>query len=171
MTTHVIYHIQKLSQIENLMLCHLRQHCYSIHNVTSNNFLFILCIYYSITVVHPRAAVKGHSSRETISTSSGTCALSETSKITSHKCKGGKRFAASSLDKENLIASPVSHPAPNLTVKSLDPNAAGSISRMSKRASIQEDISNKPKKSVKSCRRRLLPQVKGQAKITGFFRM
>ncbi|XP_055886998.1 PCNA-interacting partner-like [Biomphalaria glabrata] len=79
------------------------------------------------------------------------------------KLKGNKRSHMAVAGQENLVTVP----ALAEEVKSKQQNTALSSPKSSKSGAAQFKKGN-PKSS---CRRRLMPQVKGQAKITGFFRM
>ncbi|CAG5132869.1 unnamed protein product [Candidula unifasciata] len=125
----------------------------------------------SKTIVHPRVDAGEQTSHQT--TSTNVSKLSNVKNVQNIKSKGQKRPATSVLDKENLIISPTSHaPEPHRKVKpketSLNTKASPKIIQ---RSSNQEITTPKQNKSVKSCRRRLLSQIKGQGKITGFFRI
>ncbi|XP_059156919.1 PCNA-interacting partner-like [Physella acuta] len=107
----------------------------------------------SKTIAHPRPDhVTTTSLRETT-----------TSSVVVRNAKGSKRCIVSSKDQENLTlypgqdASKAKLPCQQTLVLTDSPKSS--------RAGHQQG------KSSKSCRRRLLPQVKGQAKITGFFRI
>ena len=138
------------------------------------NFNLFLTIYdFSKTIAQPRA---GFDKLLEVTKVQEDPIRTAFDKIESKDCEDeekprqGKRCAETLLEQENS------------NLKQEGPKKAKSKKTEPKQKSTSENILDSPKstkslkqqkdkKVDKSCRRRLLPQVKGQSKLTGFFRM
>jgi len=128
----------------------------------------------SKTIAQPRAGFEKKTEKsvdDEISIS--RTAFSDIENTNANGKKGhGKRCAETISEQENIDTIAIPKNGKKLKLKESDPITDDKSVIIAKKTMESPKSSKRSKiKSDKSCRRRLLPQVKGQSKLTGFFKM